>query len=100
MSYNHKVIGYESSDCSSKILNIDEIKNWLHVVGLVESEEYNFCLNTSSTHFAENSLGYLFFVKKFYCDVKACESLSHGGRVLVGDRSKRLMSEMLVYRAH
>ena len=76
VSYNQKVIGYESSDCSSKILNIDEIKNWLHVVGLVEGEEHNFCLNTSSTHFAENALGSLIVVKKINCDVKkACESL-------------------------
>ncbi len=76
VSYNHKVIGYESSDCNSKILNIDEIKNWLHVVGLVEGEEHNFCLKTSSTHFAENALGSLIVVKKINCDVKkACESL-------------------------
>ena len=53
-----------------------QIKNWLHVGGLVEGEEHNFCLNTSSTHFAENALGSLVVVKKVNCDVtKACESL-------------------------
>ena len=57
-------------------MNIDEIKNWLHVGCLVEGEEHNFCLNTSSTHFAENALGSLVVVKKINCDVKkACESL-------------------------
>ena len=76
VSYNQEFIGYGSSGCSSKILNIDEIKNWLHVGGLVEGEEHNFCLNTSSTHFAENALGSLVVVRKVNCDVtKACESL-------------------------
>ena len=48
VSYNREVIGYGSSGCSSKILNIDEIKNLLHVGGLVEGEEHNFCLNTKN----------------------------------------------------
>ena len=69
-------ICYGSKDKRNRILNIDEIKDSIEILSLIEGEEQRFKLNTTATHFANNALGALIVAKKLNCDIfKACESL-------------------------
>ena len=69
-------ICYGSKDKRNRILNIDEIKDSIEILSLIEGEEQRFKLNTTATHFANNALGALIVAKKLKCDIfKACESL-------------------------
>jgi UDP-N-acetylmuramoyl-tripeptide--D-alanyl-D-alanine ligase len=69
-------ICYGSKDKRNRILNIDETKDSIEILSLIEGEEQRFKLNTIATHFANNALGALIVAKKLNCDIfKACESL-------------------------
>ena len=75
-SYKFYPSCYGSKDNRNRILNVEETKNGIKILSLIEGEERRFKLKTKAKHFADNALGALIVATKLNCDIeKACNSI-------------------------